>query len=132
MPSRPAKMALFNPCMQFENFLGHMTSFDVIGMCHNLTLSKICLRLCPAPSKCLSERINWIISIIPHRIAKILFVLGFYEFLAMLEGKRRMTPFFKVQFSKITVWLSMVIQVVVFLRERYKIRKDFCLKIYLL
>jgi hypothetical protein len=32
---------------------------------------------------------------IPHRISKILFVLGFYEFLVMLEGKIRETPFFK-------------------------------------
>jgi hypothetical protein len=39
-----------------------------------LTLSKICLRLHPSPSKCLSERINWIISIIPHRISKKKFV----------------------------------------------------------
>ena len=31
---------------------------------------------------------------IPHRISKIIFVLGFYELLAMLEGKIRETPFF--------------------------------------
>jgi hypothetical protein len=31
---------------------------------------------------------------IPHRIAKILFALGAYEFLAMLESKIRDTPFF--------------------------------------
>jgi hypothetical protein len=49
----------------------------------------------PAPSKCLSERINWIISRIPHRISKILFVYGYYEFLAMLEGRIREAPFFK-------------------------------------
>ena len=54
-----------------------------------------CLRLCPAPSKCLSKRINWIISRIPHRISKILFALGADEFLAMLEGKIRVNPFFK-------------------------------------
>ena len=64
-----------------------------------------CLRLRPAPSKCLSERINWIISTIPDMISKILFVNGSYEFLAMLEGNIREAPFFfKVQSGKITVW----------------------------
>jgi len=53
------------------------------------------LRLRPAPSKCLSERINWTLSRIPHRISKILFVYGSYKFLAMLEGKIREAPFFK-------------------------------------
>ena len=40
---------------------------------------------------------------IPYRISKFIFVLGFYEFLAMLEGKIRETPFFKVQYGKMTV-----------------------------
>ena len=40
---------------------------------------------------------------IPHRISKILIVLGSYEFLAMLEGKIKETQFFKVQSGKITV-----------------------------
>jgi len=40
---------------------------------------------------------------IPHRISKILFALGADEFLAMLEGKIREAPFFKVQSGKITV-----------------------------
>ena len=52
----------------------------------------------------ISERINWIISTIPHRISKILFVYHLCEFLAMLEGKIREAPFFKVQSGKITVW----------------------------
>jgi len=69
-----------------------MTSFEVLLKCHSLTLSKKCLRLRP---NALSERINWIISTIPHRISKILFVYGSYEFLAMLEGKIREAPFFK-------------------------------------
>ena len=63
--------------------------------CHFLTLSKKCLRLCPNPSKCLSKRINWIISRIPHRISKILFALGADEFLAVQESKIREAPFFK-------------------------------------
>ena len=58
-------------------------------------LNKKYLMLHPVPSMCLSERINWIISTIPHRISKILFVYGSYEFLAMLEGKIREAPFFK-------------------------------------
>ena len=32
---------------------------------------------------------------IPHRISKIIFALGAEEFLAMLEGKIGVTPFFK-------------------------------------
>ena len=68
-------------------FFGQMTLFEVLLKCHSLTLSKKCLRLRPALSMCLSERINWIISTIPHRISKILFVYGSYDFLAMLEGK---------------------------------------------
>ena len=90
-----AKMALFDLCMEFENFLGQMTSFEMLLKCHSLTFSKKCLRVRPAPSKRISERINWIISRIPHRISKILFVYGSYEFLAMLEGKIREAPFFK-------------------------------------
>ena len=72
-----------------------MTSFEVLLKCHFLTLSKKCLRLRPALSKFLSEEINRIISTIPHRISKILFVYGSYEFSGMLEGKIREAPFFK-------------------------------------
>ena len=36
-------------------------------------------------------------------ISKILFALGADEFLAMLEGKIREAPFFKVRSGKITV-----------------------------
>ena len=60
LPKKTAKMALFDPCMEFD-FLGQMTSYEVLLKCHSLTLSKKCLRLCPAPSNCLSERINRII-----------------------------------------------------------------------
>jgi hypothetical protein len=101
-------MALFDPWMESEFFLDQMTSFKVLLKCHSLILSKKYLRLCPAPSKCLSKRINGIISTIPHRISKILFVYGSYEFLAMLEGKFRETPFFKVQSGKITVCMESI------------------------
>ena len=89
-------MALFDPCMEFEIFLGLMTSFEVLLKCHLLSLSKKCHRLGPALFKCLSERIDWNISRIPRRISKILFVYGSYEFLAMLEGegKIREAPHF--------------------------------------
>ena len=40
---------------------------------------------------------------IPHRISKNLFALGADDFLAMLEGKIREGPFFKVQSGKTTV-----------------------------
>ena len=68
--------------------------------------------LCPAPSKCLSERINWIISRIPHRISKIIFVYGSYEFLAILEGKIREAPFFDF-FQKMSQALSRSVQVLI-------------------
>jgi hypothetical protein len=41
---------------------------------------------------------------IPLRISKISFALGADEFLAMLEGKIREAPFFKVWSGKIAVW----------------------------
>ena len=53
-----------------------------------------------APSKCLSVRIlriNWIISRIPHRNSKILFVLGSCEYLERLEGKIRKYLLFYVK-----------------------------------
>ena len=54
-----------------------MTSFEGLWKWHCLNLSKKCLRLRPAPSKCLSERRNLIISRIPRWISKINFFLGF-------------------------------------------------------
>ena len=90
-----ARMALFDPCIEFENFLNQITSFEVLLKCHSLTSSRKCLRLRPAPSKRLSEKINWIIARIPHRISKILFIDGSNELPAMLKGKIREAPFFK-------------------------------------
>jgi hypothetical protein len=87
-------MAFFDLWMEFDFLGGQMTSLEVLLKCHSLTLSKKYLRVCPAPSKCLSKGINGIISTIPHRISKILFFYGSYEFLAMLEGKIRETLFF--------------------------------------
>jgi len=47
-----------------------------------------------APSKCLSKWINGIISKIPHRNLKNIFVQGSYESLEGLEGKTGEGPFF--------------------------------------
>ena len=47
---------------------------------------------------------------IPDRISKILFALGANEFLAMLEGKIRETPFLKVHSGKLTVWQEIVLE----------------------
>ena len=38
----------FNQCMQFKNFWGQITSFEVFWKCHKVTLSKKCLRLRPS------------------------------------------------------------------------------------
>ena len=62
-----AKMALFNPCMEFKFFLGQMTSFEVLRKCHFVILSKICLRLRPCAYLGGSKWINSIISISAHR-----------------------------------------------------------------
>ena len=70
-------------------------------------LSDFFPKVSQAPSKCFSKWINWInwiISRIPCWIWKILFVLGSYEFLAMLEGKIWKCPFSRVQSDEITVW----------------------------
>ena len=104
-------MALFDPCMEFDFFLDQMTSLEVLLKCHSLTLSKKCLGLRPALSKYLSQRINWIISRIPHRISKIIFALGADGFLSVQEGKIREAPFFKVQSGKITVWAVTVTKI---------------------
>ena len=61
-----------------------------------MTLSKICPRLHPSAYLSINLRINWIISRIPCRISKIIFVQGSYESLAMPNGKTR-------QYCKITV-----------------------------
>ena len=53
----------------------------------------------------LEDKLDYLIN--PLQDFKNSFCLGFlYESLAVLEGKIRMTPFFKVQSSKITVWPS--------------------------
>ena len=49
-------------------------------------------------------RVGWALLVgpsrIPHRISKIIFASGADDFLAMLEGKIREGPFFKVRSGK--------------------------------
>ena len=40
--------SLFNPSMKIGKKLGQITFFEVLGKCHWMTLSKICIRLCPS------------------------------------------------------------------------------------
>ena len=67
-------MALLNPCMKVPsvNFI-QKTSH--------------------APSKCLSEKINWIISRIPYRISKNTFVYGSYESFSHARKQIQKKPF---------------------------------------
>ena len=97
-----AKMALFDACIEFEIFLGQMTSFEVLWKCH-------CLRLHPAPSKCLSERIIWIISRIPRWISKIILSRVPMNPKQCWKAKLERAYSFRVQSGKITVcnvWLK--------------------------
>jgi hypothetical protein len=59
-------------------------------------------------SKCLSERINWIISRIPHRILKIIFVQGSMNSYQCWKVTLERPHFLKVQSGKITVWSANV------------------------
>ena len=40
-----AKMALFNPCMEFEKILGQMSFFNALWKCHLAIFSKKCPKL---------------------------------------------------------------------------------------
>ena len=82
---KTAKMALFYQWMKFEIFLGQMTSFEVLWICHFVILSKICLRLYPSAYLSINLGIKWIISRIPCGISKFIFVQGCNESLAMLD-----------------------------------------------
>ena len=82
-----AILALLLLCINFKNSFGQMTSSWVLWKtCYTLFL-KMCLRPCPGPSMYLFERINWIISSFPHRISKILFVLGCWGVFVSLESR---------------------------------------------
>ena len=83
-----------------------LTLFEVLWKCDLVTLSKICLRLCPSAYLSINLGINLIISRIPWGISKILFVLGSYESLAMRDGKTKQGLFSTIQYCKITVWLA--------------------------
>ena len=74
-----AILALFSLCINFKNFFSQMTCHWVLWKTYYTLFLKKCLWPCPGPSMYLSERINWIISSFPHRISKILFVLGSWD-----------------------------------------------------
>ena len=74
-----ATLPLLSLCVNFKNFFGQMTSYWVLWKTYYTLFLKMCLRPCPGLSMYLSERINWIISSFPHRISKILFVLGSWD-----------------------------------------------------
>ena len=71
--------ALLSLCIDFKNYFGQITSGWVLWKTYYTLLLKKCLRPCPGPSMYLTEKINWIISSFPHRISKILFVLGSWD-----------------------------------------------------
>ena len=62
-----------------------MPLFEVLRKCHLVTLSKICLWLCPCAYLHGYKWINRIFSKLARAISKILFILGSYNFLAYLE-----------------------------------------------
>ena len=43
-----AKIALFNPCMEFEIFFAQMSSFDALWKCHLVIFSQKCPKLRPS------------------------------------------------------------------------------------
>ena len=43
-----AKMALFNPSMEFEKILGQMSAFNVLWKCHLVIFFQKCPKLCPS------------------------------------------------------------------------------------
>ena len=65
---------------------------------------KKCLWSCPGLSMYLSERMNWIISSFPHRISKILFVLGSWYHFGSMGYRFGECPFF----CCLTIWKNTV------------------------
>ena len=109
----------FVPLHWFQNYFCQMTSPWVLWKTYYWLLLKKCLWPCPGPSMYLSERINWIISSFPHRISKILFVLGSWDDFEGL-GCRIGTGYFfwYLNFWKNTVWpLSNVTKVLKFQKK---------------
>ena len=74
-----AILALLSLCIDFKNSFCQMTSFWVLWKTYFWLLLKTCLWPCPGLSMYLSDRINWIISSFPHRISKILLILGSWD-----------------------------------------------------
>ena len=80
-----AILALFSLCIDFKNSFCQNTSYWSLWKTYYSLFLKKYLWPCPCPSMYLSERTNWIISSFPHRISKILFVLGRWDDFGSLE-----------------------------------------------
>ena len=83
-------------CMDIKNSFGQMTYRWVLWNTYYILLLKKCLWPCPGPSMYLSERIDWIISSFPHKISKIIFVVGSLDDVGSLGCRIRKCPFFHV------------------------------------
>ena len=85
-------------------FLANDFICSAVWKYHCLNLSKICLRLRPALSKCLFEKINWII-LIPCRISKLLFLFRVPTSPSQLWKTKLERAFsFRVYSGETTVW----------------------------
>ena len=89
-----AILALLSLCIKFKNSFCQMTSLWILWKTYYILLFKKCLWLCLGLSMYLSERTNWIISSFPHRISKILFVLGSWDDFGSLWCRIGEGPFF--------------------------------------
>ena len=89
-----AILALFSLCINFKISFCQMTSHWVLWKTYYTLFLKKCLWPCPGPSMYSSERINWIILSFPHRISKILFVLGSWDDSWSLGYRIGTGPFF--------------------------------------
>ena len=89
-----AILALLSLCINFKNSFCQMTSLWLLWKTYYWILLKMCLWPCPEPSMYLSERINWIILSFPHRISKILFVMGSWDHFGSLGCGIGECPFF--------------------------------------
>ena len=83
----------FCPCASISKFFwqNDFSLTDMKDLLHSFV--KKCLRPCPGLSMHLSERINWNISSFPHRISKILFVLGSWDHFGSLGCRIGECPF---------------------------------------
>ena len=106
-----AILALLSLCIDFKTFFGQMSSGWVLWKTYYRFLLKKYLRSCPGPSMSLSRRIDWIILSFPHRISKILFVVGSWDGFGSQGCGIGESPFFHVSILSLgrvlLVWLDL-------------------------